>query len=193
MKFQPILFIAALCAATFFSSCQNDGDASKSTAVDGTGVQSAPPGAQPATPDASLETAPLPLADPTAAPTVAPAPPTTATPPTEPPQNAAGVWHYTCPKGCKGGGGAATACAKCGTTLTHNTAYHAQPNAPTTAPSGTTTAPSTTPQKTPEPAQNAAGVWHYTCPGGCPGGGGAAAPCGKCGKTLAHNSAYHQK
>ena len=43
---------------------------------------------------------------------------------TEPPQNADGVWHYTCPSGCAGGAGAAGPCPKCGATLAHNTAYH---------------------------------------------------------------------
>ncbi|MCF8237767.1 MAG: hypothetical protein K9I85_06400 [Saprospiraceae bacterium] len=42
----------------------------------------------------------------------------------EPPQNAKGVWHYSCPKGCAGGAGAAGACAKCGTALAHNGQYH---------------------------------------------------------------------
>ncbi len=51
--------------------------------------------------------------------------PTQITPPAaEPPQNANGVWHYICPSGCTGGGGGATPCATCGTTLAHNTAYH---------------------------------------------------------------------
>ena len=50
---------------------------------------------------------------------------TTTTPTTaEPPQNAAGVWHYTCSNGCSGGAGSAIACANCGVTLVHNTAYH---------------------------------------------------------------------
>lgn len=49
-------------------------------------------------------------------------PTTPATP--EPAQNAAGVYHYTCPDGCSGGAGSATACASCGKTLVHNTAYH---------------------------------------------------------------------
>lgn len=194
MKFQPILFIAALCAITIFSSCQNDSDASKSTTGASTDASSA---TSTGTSDVAAPAvsnpiaAPSPIGDPSIAPATAPAP-TTATPPAEPPQNAAGVWHYTCPKGCKGGGGAATACAKCGTTLTHNTAYHAQANAPTTTPAGATATPGTSTQKPPEPPQNAAGVWHYTCPGGCPGGGGAASACAKCGKTLAHNTAYHQ-
>jgi hypothetical protein len=55
-------------------------------------------------------------------PTPNPATPPTPTP--EPAQNAAGVWHYTCAKGCPGGAGSATVCATCGGTLVHNTAYH---------------------------------------------------------------------
>lgn len=43
---------------------------------------------------------------------------------TEPAQNAEGVWHYTCAKGCKGGAGVASLCAACGGNLTHNQAYH---------------------------------------------------------------------
>lgn len=42
----------------------------------------------------------------------------------EPPQNAAGIWHYTCANGCSGGAGSAVACSTCGNTLVHNTAYH---------------------------------------------------------------------
>lgn len=57
--------------------------------------------------------------------TTTPNQPTNITPPTpEPPQNADGVWHYTCSNGCSGGAGSATACASCGNTLVHNTAYH---------------------------------------------------------------------
>jgi len=117
----------------------------------------------------------------------------------EPAQNADGVWHYTCPKGCKGGGGAAAPCASCGTLLAHNQGYHA--NAGTPQPQiqpqiqGTAgTSPVITPpsQANPEPAQNAAGVWHYTCSKGCAGGSGdRGATCAKCGGPLAHNKAYH--
>ena len=115
--------------------------------------------------------------------------PTPATP--EPAQNAAGVWHYTCSKGCEGGAGAAGPCATCGGTLAHNAAYHDQANSPTTA---TPETPTVTPTPTPptSPAQNAAGVWHYTCSKGCAGGAGAAGACASCGGTLAHNAAYHQ-
>lgn len=162
---------------------------------------------------------PTPAADATAATT----PPTpidpAATPPAEPAQNAAGVWHYICPNGHAGGGGGATACPECGTTLEHNTAYHggaagtnpatplgtnaaqvvggtppsmfADPTKqPVNATIGTQVAPTAAPTLA-EPAQNAAGVWHYTCPSGCAGGGGSATACTKCGTTLAHNQAYH--
>ncbi len=54
-----------------------------------------------------------------------------------------------------------------------------------------TTAPPV--QQSAEAPQNAKGVWHFTCPKGCPGGGGGATPCAKCGTTLAHNAAYHQQ
>ena len=50
--------------------------------------------------------------------------PAVATPTAEPSQNTAGVWHYTCGKGCVGGSGAAGTCGTCGGTLTHNTTYH---------------------------------------------------------------------
>jgi len=139
-------------------------------------------------------------------------------PPVEPPQNAEGVWHYTCPDGHPGGSGSATACAQCGKTLVHNQAYHNNGNQPTppvtqqiTRPGevtpgstitfdpsnpGSATASGTNlttpPPPTPEPAQNAAGVWHYTCSDGHPGGAGSATPCAQCGKTLVHNQAYHQ-
>jgi hypothetical protein len=43
----------------------------------------------------------------------------------------------------------------------------------------------------PEPNQNTAGVWHYTCGQGCAGGGGKDDNCATCGGSLAHNQAYH--
>ncbi|QQS31285.1 MAG: hypothetical protein IPM47_10345 [Sphingobacteriales bacterium] len=107
----------------------------------------------------------------------------------EPAQNAAGVWHYTCSKGCPGGSGTAGNCATCGGPLAHNSAYHSNTNSsPTTSP----TIPSPTPPSPAEPAQNAAGVWHYTCSKGCPGGSGTAGNCSNCGGPLTHNTAYHQ-
>ncbi|MBK9013040.1 MAG: hypothetical protein IPM82_02565 [Saprospiraceae bacterium] len=173
MKFLTFLTVFALCATTLLFSCKNDGDAARDAAVESLKAQ------QPAAADGTTATTP---------PTTTP----------EPAQNATGVWHYTCPKGCAGGGGSATACATCGTTLVHNTAYHPTPNPAaaqpatnaTTLPEGVTQVPN--PTKTPEPAQNAKGVWHYTCSAGCAGGAGSAIACAKCGKTLAHNQTYHQ-
>lgn len=119
----------------------------------------------------------------------------------EPAQNSLGVWHYTCPNGHSGGAGSATACGECGTTLVHNTTYHDVPASTVPTTSSTMIPPGTegvnvTPGAIPnqsiaEPAQNADGVWHYTCNNGCSGGAGSATACGTCGNTLAHNSAYH--
>jgi len=139
--------------------------------------------------------------------------PPTATPTPEPAQNADGVWHFTCAKGCAGGAGKIGPCPKCGEQLAHNQAYHAgaanQPGATATINAGDkTTTQTIQPQITPaagapgalpgatatppaEPAQNAAGVWHFTCPKGCAGGAGKIGPCPKCGEQLAHNQGYH--
>lgn len=108
----------------------------------------------------------------------------------EPAQNASGVWHYTCRIGCPGGAGIADKCKTCGNILIHNTVYHNGAN-PTNTNSDVqfSTPPATTP--TPEPSQNSAGVWHYTCSKGCAGGAGSAIACATCNETLAHNSAYH--
>lgn len=116
-----------------------------------------------------------------------------ATPPptAEPAQNTDGVWHYTCPNGCAGGAGSAVPCPKCGTTLTHNSGYHGgQNNVQLENPGNIDIQQSPPPGA--EPAQNANGVWHYTCPKGCAGGAGSASACKTCGTTLAHNAAYHQ-
>lgn len=114
---------------------------------------------------------------------------------------AAGVEHYICPSGHVGSGGDAQgSCSQCGAALVHNQAFHANDAAPTiTPPAGAgqnpmfqdpSAAPTVAAPPT-EPAQNAAGVWHYTCANGCAGGGAAAGPCATCGSTLAHNQAYH--
>lgn len=111
----------------------------------------------------------------------------------EPAQNAQGLWHYTCIKGCEGGSGAAINCVTCGTPLAHNTAYHGNVTAPQS--SAPFAAPTSTPMANPsmaEPAQNAAGIWHYTCNKGCVGGSGTVGNCGSCGGSLTHNVAYHQ-
>ncbi len=112
--------------------------------------------------------------------------------------------HYYCPNKCAGSGGDAQgSCPTCGTAYVHNAAFHNQqpsvPNPVTTTNAVTSDGTSitvpppgglTTPN-TPEPAQNAAGVWHYTCANGCAGGAGGAGSCQVCGGALAHNSAYH--
>ena len=110
----------------------------------------------------------------------------------EPAQNAAGVWHYTCILGHAGGAGTAAKCEKCGNFLTHNTAYHSNTTSTTTSSSPFATPSTATNTPTPpDTAQNAAGVWHYTCPQGHAGGAGSATKCGTCQSTLTHNTAYH--
>jgi hypothetical protein len=101
------------------------------------------------------------------------------------------VMHYICPKGCAGSGGPGQgACPVCGAEYIHNDAFHQQPGAPADGAEPITLQPPT--PQTAEPPQNAKGVWHYTCPKGCPGGAGSATACAGCGGTLAHNPAYHQ-
>lgn len=114
--------------------------------------------------------------------------------------------HYYCPNKCAGsGGGSQGTCPTCGTAYAHNQAFHNKTAAPPTntntptivngdgTPFSTTplTPTAVTPPKAPEPAQNADGVWHWTCSAGCAGGGGGAGSCGTCGGALAHNQAYH--
>jgi hypothetical protein len=102
----------------------------------------------------------------------------------------AGVQHYICPNNCQGSGGAAQGnCPVCGTGYLHNQAFHANDAQNQATPPPTPTPNPATPAT--EPAQNTAGVWHYTCPKGCAGGAGIATACSKCGGTLAHNAAYH--
>lgn len=110
----------------------------------------------------------------------------------DPGQNALGVWHYTCIKGCPGGAGTTGKCNNCGSLLAHNPAYHGSANmnsAPVSSapfanpPAAASTAPA---------GQNSAGVWHYTCSKGCAGGSGVVEPCASCGETLVHNVAFHQ-
>jgi hypothetical protein len=102
----------------------------------------------------------------------------------------AGVQHYICPNNCQGSGGEAQGnCPVCGTAYLHNQAFHANDAQNQVTPPPTPTPNPATP--TAEPAQNAAGVWHYTCAKGCAGGAGTATACSSCGGMLAHNAAYH--
>ena len=164
MKYFKVFAILLLSSVVSFYSCSDSDDASKQKARE------------------SLEASDSPIV------------PTTATPnpaTTESAQNAEGIWHYTCSKGCAGGAGAAGNCATCGAPLAHNSAYHSNTNS--TTPTASPETPSTTPPSpSAEPAQNAAGVWHYTCGNGCAGGAGAAGTCGTCGGALVHNAAYHK-
>lgn len=90
------------------------------------------------------------------------------------------IQHYYCPDKCEGSGGDnAGNCPVCGKEYVHNQAWHDAQVVQQTQ------------QPMPEPPQNAAGVWHYTCPKGCAGGAGSAVACSQCGSTLAHNQAYH--
>ncbi len=165
MNYFKILTILLLSSVISFYSCSDNSDAVKKEARE------------------KLNTSDV-AAQPNA---VAPNPATV-----EPPQNADGVWHYTCNAGCAGGAGSAEKCTTCGGILAHNQAYHGKGNADAKANIG---APNVvqpvTPPPTVEPAQNAAGVWHYTCGKGCSGGAGSAIACTTCGGTLAHNQGYH--
>ena len=119
-------------------------------------------------------------------------PATTNTPATT--ANASGVEHYICPNGHVGSGGAAEGtCSQCNAALVHNQAFHDNQNSTqiTTTPAGQNTQQPG--QTQPEPAQNAAGVWHYTCASGCAGGAGQPGNCAQCGGQLAHNAAYHNQ
>ena len=114
---------------------------------------------------------------------LAPAPPLD--PVTTTPAPTGGVQHYTCPNNCAGSGGPSQGnCPVCGTAYQHNQAWHNQQQ-PAASPTTTPTTP------TANSGQNAAGVWHYICNNGCPGGSGSAGSCASCGSPLAHNTAYH--
>jgi hypothetical protein len=107
------------------------------------------------------------------------------------------VQHYICDKKCENSGGeVAGNCPTCKTPYTHNVAYHANDllkTGPIKVQSNATQPTSTNNNapKPPSPAQNLAGVYHYTCTNGCNGGAGSAASCKTCGEALAHNTAYH--
>jgi hypothetical protein len=80
--------------------------------------------------------------------------------------------------------------------MEHNQAFHNnQPAAQINTTPGASGTPiiSTQPQQQQQtaPAQNAQGVWHYTCSNGCAGGAGSAIACAACGTPLVHNQSYH--
>lgn len=178
MKFNHLLVLLLLGAGLGLLACgANAGD----TAQENSAASGDPAAGVSATPSADGQAAPAPGS-------AAPA------------GNAASAgnaaFHYICPKGCKGGGAAAQGkCPVCGGDLVHNQAFHSQqPQGATPANPIQVDPNSAQPsQPTPPPSQNAAGVYHYTCPKGCAGGSGTQGNCAKCGTTLAHNAAYHNK
>lgn len=104
--------------------------------------------------------------------------------------------HYKCPTaGCTGTGDSQGKCPVCGADLVHNAAFHNQtPGAPGSSPANPVQVnPNNSPAATTAPpaAQNAKGVYHFTCPKGHEGGAAAAGNCAKCGEALTHNQAYH--
>jgi hypothetical protein len=103
-----------------------------------------------------------------------------------------GVLHYYCADHPTIGGAAQGTCSECNKALVHNQAFH---NTGATDPlNAVTSDPLNSPISVPpttEPAINAAGIYHYTCPNGHTGGAGSASACGECGTTLVHNTAYH--
>ena len=108
------------------------------------------------------------------------------------------VKHYICLNKCENSGSDTEGiCPTCNTPYTHNVAFHNDDflkNGPLKVPTNTATPSQNntiTPPTPPSPAQNAAGVYHYTCTNGCAGGSGSAANCKSCGNPLAHNQAYH--
>ena len=105
------------------------------------------------------------------------------------------VKHYICSNNCENSGGAAAGnCPECKNPYTHNQAYHDKDflkNGPLTVPDAPGTTPTTSKANQPSPAQNAAGVYHYTCKNSHQGGSGTATTCSVCGETLVHNTAYH--
>ena len=106
------------------------------------------------------------------------------------------VKHYICANKCENSGGdVAGNCPTCNTPYTHNVAFHNDDflkNRPLNVPKvnlNTNTNPNS--NIATSPAQNARGIYHYTCTNGCFGGAGTAGKCVSCGSDLAHNQAYH--
>jgi hypothetical protein len=110
--------------------------------------------------------------------------------------NAAGadnvIQHFICPNHCKGSGGPAEGkCPVCGTDYVHNDAFHKGNSTPVPEPAMKIDPVTHMAVPTHTEAQNAHGVYHFTCPKGCAGGAGVAGNCAKCGTPLVHNTAFH--
>ena len=108
------------------------------------------------------------------------------------------IQHYYCANKCENSGGDnAGNCPTCNTPYTHNQAFHGSEllqNGPLKVESNLplpSSESNNTINRPAEPAQNASGVYHYTCPKACAGGAGSAVNCISCGTLLEHNSFYH--
>ena len=113
------------------------------------------------------------------------------------------VHHYICADKCVGGHSPNPGtCPVCGKTLAHNQAFHDQQQqspAMQTDPA-TGGSPAIQAQQPPQnesvniPAGADGKVHHYICTAGCKGGHSEnAGNCPVCGKTLAHNQAWHNQ
>ncbi len=103
--------------------------------------------------------------------------------------------HYKCATaGCTGTGDTQGKCSVCGADLVHNQAFHNQaPGAPGSSPANPVQVnPTNSTASNPAPAQNAKGVYHFSCSKGHEGGSATAANCPKCGEAMTHNQAYHE-
>jgi hypothetical protein len=111
--------------------------------------------------------------------------------------NKVAVKHYICLNECENSGSDNQGvCPTCNTPYTHNVAFHNDDllkNGPLKVPTNTATPTqnNTITPPAPSAAQNAAGVYHYTCTNGCPGGSGSVENCKSCGNPLEHNQAFH--
>ncbi|MDO9596030.1 MAG: hypothetical protein Q7J19_13665 [Lutibacter sp.] len=106
----------------------------------------------------------------------------------------ASVKHYICANKCENSGSDVQgACPVCKNPYLHNDAFHSQDllkNGPLNVPTNIQAPAANTPAA-PSPAQNARGIYHYSCTKGCYGGSGTASNCTNCGEPLAHNQEYH--
>ncbi|REJ81940.1 MAG: hypothetical protein DWQ44_13570 [Bacteroidetes bacterium] len=112
------------------------------------------------------------------------------------PSNAGKVHHYICPNNCANSGSESGGkCKVCGTELSHNQAFHDQPQnqaTPTVQPQINPAPAQPNPiQITPPAPQGKPGVFHYICPDNDGGGADAMGKCSKCGKDLVHNDKFH--
>ena len=99
------------------------------------------------------------------------------------------VEHYICQNGHKGSDKQGI-CPECNVAYTHNQAWHGL-----SIPQNSLKDPfqeNSNSNAANNPAQNAYGDYHYTCPNGHAGGSGTAGNCASCGTKLAHNQLYHR-